>query len=78
MAKKRVVEKEVEEEEVKEFVLEAKASPVTSEAIKAKAEAIVALFGEVGEIEGEKINPADPYHQIVAAFYVGRKSLLRK
>jgi hypothetical protein len=80
MAKKKAVKEEVEEEieEVNEFVLEAEASPATSEAITAKALSIIALFGGLEEIEGEKINPADPYHQIVAAYYVGRKSLLRK
>jgi hypothetical protein len=78
MAKKKVVEPEVEEVKVEEFVLEAQASPVTSPAIDAKAKEIISLFGELDEIEGEKINPNDPYHQIVAAFYVGRKSLLRK
>ena len=76
MAKKKVVKEEVEE--VEEFVLEAEASLATSDAVKAKALDIIALFGDVGDIEGEKIDPDDPYHQIVAAFYVGRKSLLRK
>jgi len=87
MAKKKDEQVEIENEKVvteeqqadNEIVIEAKATPITSnEAIKNRVVEIVNLFPLVGTIEGEKLNPEDPYHQIVAAFMVGKLGLLRR
>lgn len=82
MAKKikEVVTEETPEEQLRnELVAEAAATPVAeSKSIKDRADEIVALFPEIGNIEGEKIDLNNPNHRIIAAYLVGRLGLLRK
>ena len=75
---KKKEEQQEEKEEVKGLVLEAQATPEPSDPVKNKVMQIVALFPDVGDIEGEPIDPDNPYHQIIAAFYVGSRGLLRR
>jgi len=50
--------------------------PITP--VKVKASQIVALFPELGDIEGVPFDAGNPDHQIVAAFLVGSRGLLRR
>ena len=75
MAKKK---KEEQEETKEELVLEAQATPEPSDPVKERVMQIVAFFPQIKIIEGEPIDPDNPYHQIIAAFEVGRQGLLRR
>jgi len=84
MPKKRAKEeKKVEVEEfeplevveVEDFAPPAN-DPVTP--VKVKASQIAALFPELGDIEGVPFDAGNPDHQIVAAFLVGSRGLLRR
>ena len=76
-AEKKVVE--VEEFEPLE-VVEAFAPPANDpiNPIKIKASQIEALFPELGDLDGVPFDAGNPDHQIVAAFLVGSRGLLRR